>query len=55
MNELQKTAYNGIYNYKGYTLTEHGTGWTLFENGDELYFDSLKDVKNYIDRLEVIH
>ena len=55
MSELKKTIYNGIYNYKGYTLTKHGTGYFVFIGGDEIYFDSLKDVKNYIDRLEVIH
>ena len=39
-------------NYKGYTITYMTGGCTVFEEGDEIYFDSVKDAKVYIDSLE---
>ena len=40
-------------NYKGYTITLMTRGCTVFEQGDEIYFDSVADAKSYIDCLEV--
>lgn len=36
-------------NYKGYTITYMTRGCTIFEQGDELYFEHLEDAKKYID------
>ena len=40
-------------NYKGYTITRMTKGCTVFEQGEEIYFDSVADAKAYIDCLEV--
>lgn len=40
-------------NYKGYTITFTTGGCTVFEQGDEIYFDTVADAKTYIDSLEV--
>lgn len=40
-------------NYKGYTITLMTGGCTVFEQGDEIYFDSVAEAKAYIDSLEV--
>ena len=53
MNELQKTTYNGVWNYNGQTITEHGTGFTVYHEGEELFFENLDQAKNFINNLEV--
>lgn len=53
MNELQKTTYNGVWNYNGQTITEHGAGFTVYHEGEELYFENLDQAKKFINNLEV--
>jgi hypothetical protein len=36
-------------NYKGYTLTLMTRGCTVFEQGNEVYFESISEAKTYID------
>lgn len=38
-------------NYKGYTITYMTGGCTVFDQGDEIYFESLDEAKKYIDTL----
>ena len=39
-------------NYKGYTITLMTGGCTVFEAGDEIYFNSVEEAKTYIDGME---
>lgn len=36
-------------NYKGFTITFMTRGCTVFEQGDEIYFESVSEAKTYID------
>ena len=36
-------------NYKGYTITPMTRGCTVFEAGEEVYFESINEAKTYID------
>ena len=38
-------------NYKGYTITHMTGGCTVFDQGDEIYFESLDEAKKYIDTI----
>lgn len=39
-------------NYKGYEIESFGKGYTVFYQGDELYFDTVEDAENFIDALK---
>lgn len=35
--------------YKGYEIEDFMTGYTVFYNGDEIYFDTIDEAKAFID------
>lgn len=35
--------------YKGYVIETFGSGYTIFFQGDEIYFNSIEQAKNFID------
>lgn len=37
--------------YRGYEIEEFGNGFTVFFEGDEIYFDTVDDAKWFIDGL----
>lgn len=41
-------------NYKGCNIEPFGNGYTVFYAGDELYYDTVKEAKELIDRLEEV-
>lgn len=51
MEKLKKTIYENIWNYKGYSITQFGCGYTVFENGEEIFFQSIEDATIFIDTL----
>lgn len=40
-----------MMNYREYTITEHGSGYTVFYMGEEIFFDTLDGAKMFIDEL----
>lgn len=38
-----------IHNYKGHSITEESFAYTLFWEGDELAFTTLKEAEDFID------
>jgi hypothetical protein len=38
--------------YKGYEIEIFGSGYTVFYEGDEIYFDSQEAAKAFIDEVE---
>lgn len=36
-------------NYKGFTITLMTRGCTIFEQGEEIYFEKIDEAKKYID------
>ena len=37
--------------YKGYEIDEFGEGFTVFYCGDEIYFETFNEAKEFIDEL----
>lgn len=38
--------------YKGYEIEVFGSGYTVFYEGDEIFFDTQEDAKAFIDEVE---
>ena len=38
-------------NYKGYEVDTFGNGFTVFYQGDEVYFDTAKEAEAFIDEI----
>lgn len=36
------------YEYRGVTIEEFGSGYTVFFEGDEIYFPTLKEAEEFI-------
>lgn len=36
--------------YKGYEIEVFGPGYTVFFDGDEVYFDTVEEAKEFIDQ-----
>lgn len=45
--------YKTMTDYKGFTITKFGKGVTVFNEGEEIYFENLELAKIFIDNLEV--
>ena len=45
--------YKTMTDYKGFTITKFGKGVTVFNEGEEIYFDTMENAQRYIDNLEV--
>ena len=48
---LKNTVYKNIWNYNGYSITKCLGGYTVTYNGEEIYFDTMSEAKNFIDSL----
>lgn len=46
-----RRRYEKMMNYREYTITEHGSGYTVFYMGEEIFFDTLDGAKMFIDEL----
>ena len=38
-------------NYKGFYIEIFGNGFTVFFQGDEIYFDTVEEAKTFIDEM----
>lgn len=41
-----------MFEYKGYTITVHGDGFTVFYCGDEIWFPTTKEAIDFINEAE---
>lgn len=47
--------YETIEQYKGYDITAHGNGFTVFIDGEEFYNDTIKSTHHLIDIVAPVH
>jgi len=40
--------------YRGYWIDHHGNGFTVFYEGDEIYFKTVKEAQNFINEVNPI-